>query len=371
MKVVVIGAGVFGASTAYHLARPGVEVTVLDREDPGRATPAGAGIVCPWLRPAADPNYYAMASASGRYYPELVAALERADVGDVGYRKVGSLVVPEAADELDACEERLVARSTDAPEMGAVRRLAPAEAASFFPVLRQDLPAVHIEGTGRVDGRHLARALLAAAQRQNAVVEKAAVQEIVTTNGRVSGVRVDDGRMLPADAVVVATGAWSSTLIAPFGLSIRVEPQRGQILHMRLKHPDTGDWPIIQPQNGYYILAFDEGRIVVGATRETGSGFDYRVTAGGMAEVLNFGLTWAPGLADAEMIETRVGFRPMAFDNKPMLGAVPEIPGLFIGNGLGHSGLTLAPYVGKMLADIVLGHPTELDPAPFHPLRTP
>jgi D-amino-acid dehydrogenase len=368
MKVVVIGAGVFGASAAYHLQQQGADVTVIDRTDLGRATAAGAGIVCPWLGAAPDRSYDAMANASGRYYPELIARLERDGVEEVGYRKVGSLVVPETPEELDAAEARLVARSADAAEMGAIRRLTASQAGALFPVLRQDFPAVHIEGAGRVDGRILAKALLAATDIRGGAVEGGSASEIVTTGGRVSGVRVG-ARTLGADAAILATGAWASELLEPFGLSINVAPQRGQIIHMRLREHDTDAWPIIHPLNGYYMLAFDSGRIVVGATRETGSGFDYRATAGGVAEVLTFGLAWAPGLVTAEIIETRIGFRPMAIDDRPMLGAVPDVPGLFVGNGLGHSGLTLGTFAGKMLADIALERAPELDPAPYSPFR--
>jgi D-amino-acid dehydrogenase len=368
MKVVVIGAGVFGASSAHHLAQLGADVTVIDRADPGRATAAGAGIVCPWLSAARDPGYDAMASASGRYYPEFVSRLERDGVKNVGYRKVGSLVVPEAPGELDAAEQRLVARGAEAPEMGAIRRLTAAQANALFPTLRQDLPAIHIEGAGRVDGRILASAMLEAMQMRGGALEQGSVTEIVTSQGRVSGVRVG-ARTLPADAAIIAAGAWTSELLAPFGLAIRVAPQRGQIVHLRLKDPDTDAWPIVQPLNSYYMLAFASGRIVVGATRETGAGFDYRVTAGGLAEVLNFGLTWAPGLAGAEFIETRIGFRPMAFDDRPMQGPVTGVPGLFVGSGLGHSGLTLSPVAGKMLAEIVLERAPELDPELYAPFR--
>ena len=359
-------AGVFGASTAYHLAQLGADVTVVDRADLGRATAAGAGIVCPWVGAAPDPDDAAIASASGRYYPEFVARLARDGVEDVGYRKVGALVVPEAREALDATEERLAARSAEAVEMGAVRRLTPAQASALFPVLRRDLAAIQVEGAGRVDGRVLAKALLTATEMRGGRVESGSASEIVTTDGRVSGVRVG-ARTLPAEAAILATGAWAPELLGQFGLSIEVAPQRGQIIHLRLASQDTQAWPIILPLNSYYMLAFDAGRIVVGATRETGSGFDYRVTAGGLAEVLKFGLTWAPGLAEAELIETRVGFRPMAAGDKPMLGAVPTVPGLFVGDGLGHSGLTLGPFAGKMLADIVLERVCELDPAPFSP----
>ena len=110
-------------------------------------------------------------------------------------------------------------------------------------------------------------------------------------------------------------------------------------------------------------------RVVIGATREFKSGFDYRFTAGGVAEVLNAGLAVAPGLASWTLHEVRVGFRPLATDNRPMLGTVPGIEGLLIGNGLGPSGLTIGPYAGGQLAKAALGQPTDLSLGDYAPLR--
>jgi D-amino-acid dehydrogenase len=140
-------------------------------------------------------------------------------------------------------------------------------------------------------------------------------------------------------------------------------------VHLRMRDMDTQAWPVLQPMNEYYMLAFDDSRIVVGATRESRTGFDYRATAGGMAAVLNVGLAVAPGLAAAEIIETRIGFRPMAFDNRPMIGGIADVPGLFVGNGLGPSGLTIGPYAGRLLAMAVLGQKALLDISPYAPLR--
>jgi D-amino-acid dehydrogenase len=111
--------------------------------------------------------------------------------------------------------------------------------------------------------------------------------------------------------------------------------------------------------------------VVVGATRETGSGFDHRVTAAGQAEVLNQALEVAPGLGPATLVETRVGFRPVGPDLKPMLGVVAGLDGLVVGNGLGASGLTIGPFAGRLLAQLALGGAPEFDLAAYDPLRTP
>ena len=185
---------------------------------------------------------------------------------------------------------------------------------------------------------------------------------------RVVGVDVGDER-IPADRVIVTAGAWVDRVLRPFGVSLPVEPQRGQIVHLRLEGVETEDWPVILPPGSHYIVPFDGGRIVAGATRESGAGFDYRVTAAGQAEVLSEALRIAPGLGAATMIETRVGFRPVGAEIRPLLGWVRGIEGLAVGNGLGAAGLTIGPFAGRLLADLVTGQRGLMDLAPFDPMR--
>ncbi len=132
---------------------------------------------------------------------------------------------------------------------------------------------------------------------------------------------------------------------------------------------ETANRPVVLPRSRHYLLSFDDSRVVVGATREDDSGFDHRVTAAGMAEVLGKALSVAPGPAGATHVETRLGFRPTGPDVRPPLGAVPQAAGLVVVNGLGASGLTIGPYTGSVAAR--LAH--QVDPgiglAPYDPLR--
>ncbi len=219
-------------------------------------------------------------------------------------------------------------------------------------------------GGGRVDGRTLRDGLLAGAQAHGASV-RAGQATLVRTGERVR-VQVDADE-LAADAVVVAAGAWTDDLLEPLGHPLGVVPQRGQITHLRLDGVDTRAWPTVLPLSGHYLVAFDDSRVVVGATRETGSGFDARLTAAGQREVLDHALRVAPGLADATVLETRVGLRPLPADGVPRLGAVPGTRGVFVNAGFGAGGLTMAPASGDALACAVLGQPAELDLAPFAP----
>src|SRR5262245_43137808 len=94
MNVIVVGAGILGASAAYHLAREGCKVTLVDRGDDGRATAAGAGIICPWGSAIEDAASYALLEGGARYYHHLVALLAEDGEQDLGYARVGGLYVP-------------------------------------------------------------------------------------------------------------------------------------------------------------------------------------------------------------------------------------------------------------------------------------
>lgn len=158
--------------------------------------------------------------------------------------------------------------------------------------------------------------------------------------------------------IVVAGGAWTNDMLGCYGITIDVEPQKGQIVHLGVTADDgvarTDHWPTILPRGPHYLLAFDGGRVVVGATREISSGFDTRVSAAGQAEVLAAALEWAPGLADATVLETRVGLRPHATGGRPTIGPIGDIDGLFVGTGMGAGGLTIGPLAGRLLTDHVL-----------------
>ncbi len=368
MRVAVVGAGVLGASAAFHLALAGAEVVLVDRAHEGRATAAGAGIVSPWSSEVADPEWRRIADAGARYYPALVRLLAEHGEADVGYRRVGSLCVATERSDLDRIERAVLARRAEAPEAGEVSRLSPAEARRLFPPLHPELAAVRVGGGARVDGRLLADALRRVAERRGARVHVGAASGLLGGGGRVTGVRVG-AEAVAADAVVIAAGAWAPALLEPVGIALAVSPQRGQISHLRLEGAATGSWPVVLPPGSHYLLAFDDSRVVVGATRETGAGFDCRVTAAGQAEVLNQALAVAPGLASATLVETRIGLRPVGPDVRPMLGPVAGLGGLVIGNGLGPSGLTIGPYAGRLLAQAALGEAPDTDLTPYDPLR--
>ncbi|MEM7325894.1 MAG: FAD-binding oxidoreductase [Actinomycetota bacterium] len=363
MRVVVVGSGVVGASAAYHLSRSGAEVVVVDHGHTGKATLAGAGIVCPWASGYPEGPIMDLYMAGAAAYPEIIGGVVEATGHDVGYRRVGGLVVSADEAELAEAEGRVARNSVGRLEVGGFTRITNDEARALFPPLRTGAEAIHIEGGARVDGRLLAQAFLATPGVELSTTTDPATLAI--EGDRVTGVRVD-GSMIAADAVVVAAGAWTAELLSSsVGAAIDVEPQKGQIMHFRVD-ADTGSWPVLLPVGPHYVISFDGGRVVVGATREEGSGFDTRVTAAGHAELLATVFETIPGLADATILETRVGLRPLA-RTAPTVGAVPGIDGLVVATGLGPIGLTVGPLFGRLAADVVFGRDSPLNLAPYAP----
>ncbi|UBU10532.1 NAD(P)/FAD-dependent oxidoreductase [Nonomuraea gerenzanensis] len=363
MHVIVIGSGIAGASAAFALSRRGAAVTVVDSGEAGQATAASAGIIAPWASAVEGP-FYDLYAAGAAYYPEVIGLLAEAGVERTDYRRNGELLVHEDPALLDEAQARVEARARDAGAVvGEVRRIGNDEVRALFPVLADTLEGVFISGGGRVDGRTMRDALLQGAARYGARQVRGRAR-LRPQGPPLVEVGAD---LLAADAVLVASGAWADELLEPRGLRLAVEPQRGQISHLRLDGVDTSGWPSVHPLSHHYLVAFDDSRVAVGATRETGSGFDARVTARGQLQVLSDALRIAPGLADATLIETRVGLRPLAQEQVPIAGPLPGTDGLHVVTGFGAAGLTMAPYTGDALARSILGGEPVPELAPFAP----
>jgi D-amino-acid dehydrogenase len=384
-RIVVVGGGIVGASVAYHLARRGVAVVVIEGVEAGSATAAGAGIICPWTDPDDGPAYR-LGADGARYYPELTAMLAEDGEAGTGYQQVGALCLTGQAAHAgtgagsggaggDHAPPREIAahmrsRLADYPEIGEISVLTPGRPRELFPPLAGELGAVWIGGAARIDGRAIRDSLLRAAARHGA--ERMTGTAVLTeSQGRITGViEAASSEVIEADTVVVAAGAWTARICATLShataRSLAIGPQRGQIVHLEVPGTDTGLWPVVLPAYAPYLLAFPPSRVVLGATRED-AGFDDRVTAGGLGGLLAAAAGLAPGLADATVVQTRVGFRPVTPDGLPLLGTLTD--GLVIAAGNGPEGLTAGPWTGRAAAALALGEQPPADLTAFDPAR--
>jgi len=370
---IVVGGGIVGMATAYHLVCAGAETVLIDRADLGRATDAGAGILSPETNTRDPDIWFDLAVAAVDYYPTLIEGLLADQAGDVGYSRCGALVVAMQDDdtaEFGATEKRIIARRDrrGRPSSDELQSISPAEAGLLMPPLGDLAGAIWNANACRVDGRLLNSALRRAAEHRGLIVIDGSVDELILDGTRVIGVR-SAREALFAGVTAIAGGAWSSTFGDQVGVDIPVEPQRGQIIHLDLPETDTATWPIISALGSQYMVPWPDSRIVVGATRETGSGFATETTVAGVHEVLGEALRVAPGLEHGQIREVRVGLRPVTTDSMPVLGDVPGVSGLHLVTGHGPTGLTLGPYSAHVVAQQMLGQPPSSDIGAFHVSR--
>jgi D-amino-acid dehydrogenase len=363
-EVVVVGGGVVGAACAYELARDGHRVVVIDRQDRGRATDAGAGILSPETLGGAAPPFLDLADLAGARYRTLVCELEELGAPDTRYGECSALRVAfrDVEDELFA---RNAAASIERhPDV--LRHLSVDDARALFPPLAPVRAALFNPRGARVDGRSLVASLEYAARAVGADWRHDTVTSIAVDHDRVHAVETPNSRV-ECDSVVVAGGAWTPALASSFGMRAGVRPVRGQIVHLQLD-AETAGWPVLQPILSHYVVPWPGGRVALGATVED-VGFDPRPTAAGLRQLFSEGLRLSPGLADATFVEVRVGLRPVSDDDLPIIGALPSAPNVFVASGHGANGLLLGPVSGRLVADVVSGHEPPIDLASFSPAR--
>ena len=345
--VVVIGGGLAGLTSAWRAAQRGASVVLLERgELAGQASRAAAGM----LAPAAEADLGERSLlALGLRAADAWPAFAR-ELGDVGYRRCGTLMVARDADEAAALERELGFRA----QLGVpMTRLRPSEARRLEPALAPTLRlALEAPDDHVADPRLLAPALAEAARRAGAVLRTGAEVAAV----RRGEVELAGGETIRAGDVVVAAGAWAGELAGA-----RVRPLKGQIL--RLRDPEgPGLLERVVRWEGGYLVPRGTGRYVLGATMED-KGFDTTVTAGGVWELLRDASELVPGVLELELEETFAGLRPTTPDNTPLIGR-SERTGLVFATGHHRNGVLLAAITGDLVADALAGAPPEDGLAP-------
>lgn len=352
LRVVVAGAGIVGASIAYHLARAGASVTVIDRQGP--ATHASRGTFA-WINAtwAKQPrHYHALSQDSVTYWRELHQLL------NLPVRWGGSL---EWFDN-DERQVLLAAQIAEQVEWGEPARMASAsEVAELEPNLSFDpgANAAYSPNDGAVDPVIATQRLLDAAERFGATVSyPCELLDASLSGGRLTSVETSAGS-IEADRLVLATGAAPGLPGRIAGIDV---PQRSTPGIIALTGPMPRLVHRIVAAPGVHMHQRDDGRIVLGeqegapekeahALRLAGRPNDFpdETTARQHGErMLDIAARFVPDIADAEIETAFVGWRPLPVDGHPVLGPGPVRPDIYL--AIMHSGVTLAPIVGQLVA---------------------
>lgn len=354
---IVIGGGAIGMLCARMLRQRGLDVTLVERDRPGRqASWASAGILTAAHPHDTSPESY-LKRRSEQLYPSLVADLkEEADI-DAEMTLHGHLV--PAFSDRQAGELQVEAQADGDAELVTGAALREAE-----PSLGPSIVAALLRPGGQIDNRRLVRALEVAIRRAGVNLQYgAAVTEVLRDGDRVTGVRTLDGDIL-APIVVNAAGSWSRQ-IPGCDPVIPVAPQRGEIL--ALDQSAVGLKRVVTKVPDPYLVPRADGRLVIGATRKY-TGYNSAFTAGGVHWLLSEAIEMIPALAEAPIVEIWTGFRPNSLDGLPSIGP-GTVEGLYFATGHGPSGIAPAPASAELLADLVTGQAPKVPAAPFDPRR--
>ncbi|MCB8745742.1 D-amino acid dehydrogenase [Rhodoferax sp. U2-2l] len=405
MKVIVLGGGVIGTSTAHYLAQSGAQVTVLDRQpdvaleashanagqvSPGYSTPWAApgipfkamkwifqkhaplairpdGSLFQWqwmaqmLRNCTAERYAVNKERMVRVseYSRLCLQQLRADLGlQYEQRTGGTLQLFRSQAQVDAVQRDItVLRDSGVP----YELLTAEQLASVEPSLAQARDRLAgglrlpMDETG--DCYRFTTALAEQTRAQGVDFRfNQAVEGLVTEGGRITGVRVN-GQVLTADKFVLAFGSYSRGFLQPLGLDLPVYPVKGYSLTV----------PLVDPAFAPQSTVLDE-TYKIAVTR-----FDDRIRVGGMAELGGFDLRLDPRRrATLELVVNDLfpggdvanatfwtGLRPMTPDSTPVIGGT-RYANLFLNTGHGTLGWTMACGSGKLVADLVLGQCPEI-----------
>lgn len=354
-RIYVVGGGIQGLVTAYELARAGARVIVLDEGSARPTSWAGGGILSP-LHPWRYTDAVSrLAVWSQRAYPAVCAELEAQTGISPEWIKSGMLVL--AAD--------IAAARAWATRFGSSLEIVPPDRAADYARGLAPLSgeAVWMPDIAQVRSPRLLRALRAAlAARGVEVRPGVCVTGFGIKSGQLRAVFTSSGEM-PAARCVVTAGAWSAALLTETGFAPPIEPVCGQMI--LLAGERLGLKPIVL-RDSFYLIPRADGVVLVGSTSER-RGFDRTPTATARTRLLAEAAEILPTAAECTVVDHWAGLRPGSPNGLPFIGPHPSIDGLFINAGHFRNGIVLAPASARLLADLMLGRPPIVDPAPYLP----
>ncbi len=344
--VVIIGGGAAGAACARELAGTGRTVLVLCPADrAGEAWRASAGLLAPQIDSSEDPPLFQLGIAGREYYRDQVGALRDETGVDCGLFDGGILRLARGTEQATRLRDSVAWQRQHGHR---TEWMDPAEVQSEFPWAGTSDGALFAPQDGSIDPIRLVEALRASAAKRGATFESDAAVAVMIEHGRVVGVRGARGTY-PADAVVLAAGAWSGRLEG-LPRPVSVEPVKGQMVAKR--------WPAKVPPGIYYAgegyVLERNGEALCGSTSEH-VGFSAEVTADGEQSVVRWADSVVPALAPLKVERQWAGLRPGTPDGLPIVGAEPNARGLWYATGGGRNGILLAGITAVSLCHLMAG----------------
>lgn len=364
-EIVVIGGGIIGCSTAYHLARLGKrDVVVLERSKIGSGTTWHSAAMVRRLR--STPSLTALTKYSVELYKRLEAETGLAS----GWIGCGSLSIATNKDRLTHIRRQAsLARAMDIE----VKEIGPDDIQKLWPFANTSdiISGILSPGDGRVSPTDVLAALVRGAKKSGVrFIEDRAVTGFDVTNGRVKGVHTSSGS-IATDYAVLCGGLWSRDIGALAGVSVPLYACEHYALITKAFDGIYPGMPILGDHDGHMYIRDEGGGLMVGCFEPKAKPIDVSE----LPKDFSFGLLqedWEqfeqimpgaihriPPLEKAEVRMLLNGPETFTLDNSFLLGEAPELRGFYIGCGMNSVGMASGGGAGRALAEwIVQGEAT-------------
>lgn len=359
--VVIIGGGIMGASTAYHLAKRGcTNIVVLEA---GEMFGLGStGLNAGGVRyQFATPVNIELSKLSIDMMERFAGEMDQ----EVGLRRCGYLFMLDDAADLEQFTRNVALQNAHGVPS---RVVSPAEIAELAPEV--ELSGI-IGGTwcprdGLVDPNSLLQGFVSNARRLGATLEtNAAVTRIDVERGGAMRVFAA-GRAITTKTIVFTAGAWSGQVGALAGIHIPILPMRRQIAVTAAIPNLRRDFPFVIDFSRALYFHREGGGILTGmSNRDEPPGFDTHVDENWRLHHLEHAMQRLPMLADAEIAAEWAGLYEVTPDDQPILGRIPLLDGAYICAGFSGHGLMHGPAAGLLMAEEILdgrAHTIDIDP---------
>lgn len=347
---IIIGGGVIGLLTAWHLRQSGHDITLLEQAQIGQASSwAGGGIISPLYPWRYDDAVTALAQYSQRHYPKFCQQLAETTGIDPELTPNGLLITDVASMEQATQWAQHFGYLYERVNRDDIEQLNPRIGSElhhglWFPDIAQ------------VRNPRLVKALKAANAAQGVhLLEQHAVTGFIQNDDEVIGVGTNEGDLL-ADFTVLCSGAWSGQLI-----DLPVKPIQGQMLLYQTQ-PDWLKQIVLHKDR--YLIPRRDGHVLIGSTMED-VGFDKQTSASAFQDLEQAAQAILPEIKQFPIVKHWAGLRPATEHGIPFIGEHEQYRNLYLNTGHFRNGIVLGLASAKLCSDLINKKAPEINPGPY------